>query len=190
MIKIALVGNIAAGKSTVEAVLKDLGFNVLDTDCVCHNLLNQSSKIAVTFKSFDVFEQGVISREKLGKLVFSDELLKKKLENILYPLVEQEIRAFFEMNKSEKFVFVAIPLLFEAGMEKLFDRILFIYTDDAIRLERLMKRNGYSKEYAEVRMNAQVSQDEKVKKSDFIIYNNSTLEDLKSTVKYLIGQIR
>lgn len=175
MIRIALVGNIASGKSTVEKVLTEkYGFSVLDTDKACHFLLEKlSAKIIQEFKNYEILdENGRLSREKLGKVVFYNEDLKTKLENILYPNLRVEINRYFEEHKSEEIVFVAIPLLFEANMENLFDKIMFVYCNDEIRLERLIKRNNYTREYAQKRLNSQLSQEEKVEKSDIIIQNN------------------
>lgn len=191
MIRIALVGNIASGKSTVEQVLTSNDFLVLDTDRVAHILLDNNQEVINAFKDFDILENGKISREKLGRVVFSSKENKKKLENILHPQIRQEILKFFDENSDKKAVFVAIPLLFEAKMEDLFDKIVFVYTDDKIRLNRLIARNNYTLEYAKVRINSQLSQDEKVKKSDIVIFNNSTKEDLEKEVKAkLIEQIR
>ncbi|MCM1338619.1 MAG: dephospho-CoA kinase [Muribaculaceae bacterium] len=189
MIKVALVGNIASGKSTVEITLKKLGYDVLDTDDVCHTLLGLFPDIPIAFAQYDVFDGEKISREKLGKLVFNNPKLKEKLEDILYPQVRVEIRKFFDTS-DKNIVFVAIPLLFEAQMEDMFDKVLFVYSDDAIRLKRLMARNDYTEEYAKLRMESQVSQDVKLKKSDYIIYNNSTVEDLELSVKNVLEQIR
>ena len=107
----------------------------------------------------------------------------------MHPQIRKEILKFFEINKSQKIVFVAIPLLFEANMQDLFDKILFVYTKDEIRLERLIARNKYTKEYAQIRLNSQLSQDEKVKKSDYVIYNNSTKGELKEKVIKVLEQI-
>ena len=85
-------------------------------------------------------------------------------------------------DKNYDVVFVSVPLLFETDFYKLFDKILFIACDDNIRLERLMKRNNFTKEEALLRINAQLPQEEKIKKSDFVIYNNSTVEDLEKRV--------
>ncbi len=190
MLRVALVGNIASGKSAVESVLRELDYCVLDTDVVCHNLLESSESVRFAFKDYDILDEGNISRDKLGKLVFSNPELKSKLENALYPDLKVEIEKFFNSKTSEQLAFVAIPLLYEAGMEDLFDRVVFIYCDDEIRLKRLISRNAYSEDYAKLRMNAQMSQDEKVKKADFVIYNNSTLEDLQKSIKHLVEQIR
>lgn len=190
MIRVALVGNIASGKSTVEAILQQFGYLVLDTDKVCHKLLEHNSEIIEAFSSYDILDGNQnISREKLGKIVFSNLKLKAKLESILHPQIRKEILKFFEINKSQKIVFVAIPLLFEANMQDLFDKILFVYTNDEIRLERLIARNKYTKEYAQIRLNSQLSQDEKVKKSDYVIYNNSTKGELKKEVIKVLEQI-
>lgn len=189
MIKIALVGNIASGKSTVEKTLQELNFPVLDTDIVAHELLENNSKVIDAFKDYDILTDGKISREKLGKVVFSDNKLKQKLESILHPQIKNKIEDFFSTHARKSMAFVSIPLLFEAKMENIFDKILFIYTNDEIRLQRLMKRNNYTREYALCRMNAQICQDEKIKKADWVIYNNSTVEDLKQNVIKLIEQI-
>ncbi len=189
MIKIALVGNIASGKSTVEKTLQELDFPVLDTDVVAHELLENNAEIIEAFKDYDILTDGNISREKLGKLVFSNDKLKQKLESILHPQIREKIGIFFKAHTSETMAFVSIPLLFEASMEDIFDKIIFIYTNDDIRLQRLIKRNNYAKEYALRRMNAQISQDEKIQKADWVIYNNSTVEDLKQNVIKLVEQI-
>lgn len=187
MLKIALTGNIASGKSTVQKILEEKGYKVLDTDKVGHKLLENLDKIKVAFRDFDVFCDEKISREKLGKLVFSTPELKQKLEKIMHPAIKEEILKFFEQNKSETLVFVGIPLLFESNMSNLFDKSLLIYTNDTLREERLISRNHYSGDYAKLRMKSQMSQDKKLKLCDFVIYNNGTLSDLKSAVnKFLL----
>ncbi len=189
MIKFALVGNIASGKTTVQSYLEEFGYAVLDTDLVCHELLENSVEIEEAFSAYDVFDNGKISRAKLGKLVFENEQLKKTLENLLYPDLIGEIKSFFEANKDKNVVFVAAPQLFEAGMGDLFDKILFVYSDDDLRLERLIHRNNYTNSYARCRMAAQISQNEKVEKSDYVIYNNSDLQTLKAEIKeFLLSQ--
>ena len=191
MIRVALVGNIASGKSTVEKILIKKGFPVLDTDVVCHNLLSEEQdSIKELFKEFDILDSdGNISRDKLGKLVFNNSELKLKLESFMHPLVRVKISEFFSLHKKDGVAFVAIPLLFEAQMMDLFDKILFIYSNDELRLERLIKRNNYSREYAQVRIDSQISQDDKISRSDFVIYNNSSLEELENNVIRVIEQI-
>lgn len=190
MIKIAICGNIASGKSTVQKFIEAKGFKVLDTDEVAHVLLSvKNSELLEVFKTYDVFENADFSREKLGKLVFANPDLKKKLEDVLHPQIRQEICNFFEQNKKEKLLFVGIPLLFEANMQDLFDKILFIYTDNDIRLKRLLLRNGYSIEYAKARLNSQMRQEEKTQKSDYVINNNGSIEELIKNINLFLETI-
>lgn len=186
MIKYAITGNIASGKTSTENILLSLGFKVLDTDKVTHNLLDNNTEIYNQFKDYDVFENEKISRSKLGKLIFSNKTLKEKLEKIIHPLVKLEIEKFIEKNSKENKLFVSVPLLFESDMQNMFDKIILIYANDEIRLQRLIQRNNYTEEYARCRMEAQMSQDLKVKKSDYIIYNNSTIELLQHQISNLI----
>lgn len=190
MLKFAIVGNIASGKSTVESELSKSGFKVFDTDKLSHVILDEEkSAVIEDFKEFEIVENGEISRPKLGKIVFENKDLKQKLEDIIYPKLKEKISEIFEENKSEKVIFISIPLLFEVGWQDLFDKILFVQTDDDIRLKRLMKRNSYSEKEAMARISAQIPQDEKIKKSDFIICNNGTLEILQNQIERFIIQL-
>lgn len=183
MIRVAITGNIASGKSEVQNILEKSGCKVMDTDKTAHMLLNELEAVSEVFKNFDVFEaDGRISREKLGRLVFDRSDLKKRLEEIIHPAVKEKIFEFFEANKSEKFVFVSIPLLFECGMRDLFEKALLIYTEDSIREKRLIARNHYSLVYAHKRMSSQMPQNEKKELCDYVIYNNGTLEELQNAV--------
>lgn len=182
MRKIAITGNIASGKSVVENILKSKAYKVLDTDVVAHEILANSIEAKEAFKDFDIFENGVISRPKLGKIVFADNILLKKLESIIHPQVIKKIDEFFLQNQDEKYVFVSVPLVFEANMQGMFDAIMFIAADEDIRIERLMKRNGFSKEDALRRIKSQMPQDEKLARVDFIIDNNTTVQELEKQI--------
>lgn len=182
MLKVGITGNIAAGKSTVEKLLQEKGYKVLDADSIAHQLLREDyskSKIIEAFSDFDILEDGELSRVKLGEIIFTDEKNRKTLESILHPLIREEIAQFFSaMEKRVDIVFVSVPLLFEAKFEDLFDKIVLIYADDDIRINRLIDRNDLTEEMAQNRLNIQMSQDKKKPLSAYIIFNNETLEDL------------
>lgn len=169
MLKIAITGNIAAGKSEVEKIISE-NYPVYDADKIAHKFL------------------GNVDRRALGEKVFNDPIARKELESIIHPKVKNEILNIFT-KITTPVVFVSIPLLFETGFDKLFDKILFVQCNDDIRLEHLMKRNNFTKEQALARMNSQMAQEEKIVKSDYVIYNNSGLDELKKQVTKFIDEL-
>lgn len=191
MIKVALTGNIASGKSRVKEIIEISGFEVLDTDEVGHALLTQkNSELTGAFEGENVFDnEGNFDRKKLAELVFNAPEKLKKLNSIIHPQIRQEIEKYFEQKKDVPFVFVEIPLLFETGMEDLFDKIIIVYAEDEIRLKRLIDRNGYSKDYAKKRMLSQISQEEKFALVDYIIDNNSTEEELFNSTRKVLEEL-
>lgn len=185
MIKVAIVGNIAAGKSEVEKILKDSGYVVCDTDIIAHEILPSLKQKLVDEFGDVILKNGQIDRERLARVVFNDKNKLKTLNQIIHPEVIKEVNAKFKLHKNEKYVFVSVPLLFEANMENMFDKILFVYCNDKLRLERLMYRNNLNKADALQRMNSQMPQKDKMLKSDYVIKNEGSLEDLKQQIKAL-----
>lgn len=191
MIKVALTGNIASGKSSVKKIIETSGFEVLDTDEIGHALLTKNnSELIEAFGIEKVFDDdGNFDRKKLGELVFNSPEKLKLLNSIIHPQIKKEIRKYFEQKKDCSFVFVEIPLLFEAGMENLFDKIIIVYAEDAIRVKRLIDRNGYTEDYAKKRMLSQIPQEEKFALVDYIIDNNGTEEELFNSTREVLEEL-
>ena len=186
MLRIGITGNIAAGKTAVEKILKEKGYSVLDADDVSHELLSHNKEVIAAFKEVDIQEDGDISRHKLGRIVFHDKVLMRKLESILHPLIRVRINEFFEAHKDEKLVFVSVPLLYEAHMEDLFDKVLLVFAEDMVRYKRLVKRDRLDDEYASVKINSQMSQVEKLILADECIENDGTISELRVRVSYIL----
>ena len=168
---IGVTGGIACGKSQVMKYLENKQYQIFDCDKYAHCLLfeeNVKKEIVETFGQ-NVLDGQDISRKKLSDLIFNNLDYKQKLESIIHPKVINKIKEL------EGLVFVEVPLLFEAKMEKLFQKIICISTTPDIELERLMLRNNYSKDEAKKRIDSQMSLLEKEKKSDYIINNNTDI---------------
>lgn len=178
MLKIAIVGNIASGKSVVEKFIQEKGFAVYDTDKIAHKILESNNEIVKLFNTNN--------RKEISKIVFSNKEKLKELELIIHPLVKIEIEKIFKQDL--KIVFISVPQLFEAGFESMFDKILFITSDVNIRKERLMKRNNLTEIEALLRIQAQIKDEEKISKSDYVIENNSDLTSLKQNVEKFLDQ--
>jgi len=190
MIKVAITGNIASGKSTVQNYLKDKGFKVIDTDDIAKIVREENADIIKKeFSNYDITDNDKISTKKLGNLIFKDNELRSKLDSILHPLIFEKLEKFFIENHNEKIVFVGIPLLFECNKQNMFDKIIFVQSDDEIRLKRLMSRNNFTKEEALTRINAQNQQEEKITKSDFILNNNNTPEALLEQISKICAAL-
>ena len=193
MIKIGLTGNIASGKSLVEDFLLEMDVPVVDADKIVHDLYSEKSfadKISALFEGEDIFENGKLSRAKIGKIVFNDKNKMKKLEEILHPEVINRINIFFEENKDRDIAVASVPLLFEENLEKLFDCIVTVFVDNVNQINRLIKRNNLTKDEAMSRINSQMSIDEKAKKSDFIINNSGTPDGTKEQLVIVLNQIK
>lgn len=172
MLKVAITGNIAAGKSQVESIFAR-NYPVYDADKIAHKFL------------------GNVDRKALGEKVFADKNARKELEAQIHPKVKAEILEIFKdaQKNGVAIIFVSVPLLFEAGFEDIFDKIIFVSADENIRLERLMKRNNLDKEQALLRIKAQEDEENKIKRSDYIIFNNSSIEALEKQVNAVIKSI-
>ena len=190
MIKIGITGNIACGKSIAFEVIKSAGYAIIDCDDIVKDLYKDNSYIEKVAEKFPVIiTDEKIDLKKLSDLIFSDNDFKEKYESFIFPKVKEKILEFFEENKGFENVFVIVPLLFEAGFECLFDKIIFISADENIRRERLIVRNSILSNMVDKVIKTQIPEEDKIKKCDYIINNNATIEVFKSVIITFLNNI-
>ncbi|CAG7587742.1 Dephospho-CoA kinase [Peptoniphilus tyrrelliae] len=179
---IGLTGSIATGKSQVSNYLRDKGIKVVDADLIARDLVDIPIVKDEIKKAFgeNIYVNKNLDRKKLAEIVFNNDKKRDILNDIMHPHIYKII--LDEIKNSKEIVFVDIPLLFENEKvnEKFglkFDEIWLVYVDRETQIERLMKRDGISRDYAEKKINSQISVEEKRKKADVIIDNRFTVEE-------------
>lgn len=186
---IALTGGISTGKSTVCNLFKLHGFLIIDADEIAHKLLDENSaKIAEMFGSQYV-ENGKVLRKELGKIIFTNEDNKLKLESLLHPLIKDEIVKRSRLFESQdKPYFIDIPLFFEK-MHYPIPRSLVVYTPKDLQVQRLMKRDNISEEEALVKISNQWDIEKKKELANMVIDNSKNLKNLQDEVERIIEEI-
>lgn len=189
---IGLTGNIAAGKSTVDAMLAALGARVIDADHLVHRLLQQGTPVytaaVAAFGAAILDAQGQIDRARLGRLVFADAEALARLEAIVHPAVGQEI-AREVAAASETVVVVDAVKLVESGLADRCDAVWLVTAREEQQLERLVKRRGMAEADARQRLAAQPSLAKKLERADVIIDNSGTLAETAAQVRRAWRQI-
>ena len=192
-----LTGSIACGKSTVSEIFKKNGIYVIDLDYVARLVVEPGEKgydeILKNFGSDFINEKGKIDRKKLGNLIFSDLEAKKKLEEILHPLIrEKELEIIKKIRKMDNStpIIVDAALMIETGSYKRYKKIIVVYVPEKLQIERLMKRDNLSFEQALKRVKSQMSIEEKIKYADYIIDNSKSLTDTERQVKKIIEELK
>lgn len=190
MAKIGLTGRIGTGKTTVSRLLGRKGAKIFDTDCQVRQIYSdpknpiykQISRIFPKAK-----DRGVISRQKLGDIVFADKHALKELEAIIHPVVIESLRRWLADNRREAILLAEVPLLFESKLEHLFDKTILIQAKEEILLKRLEKKYNLDRPRAKQRL--EMFSPDSQKKPDFILVNNSDLNKLKKEVDLLWQKI-
>lgn len=170
---IGLTGSIACGKSGVSAYLRSLGYPVVDADAISRALTAPGGPALPALREAfgdGVFHGGVLDRRALGALVFADPAQRKRLDALLHPLIIASVaRELAALEATADLVFGDIPLLYECGMEALFDRIWVVSAPQEQQIARLCARDKLPREEALRRIAAQMPQEEKRRRADAVI---------------------
>lgn len=193
---IALTGSIATGKSTVSKIIKENGYEVLDSDKIVHNLYQKGNNIyneVVNYFGKEILDKNnEIDRQKLGQIVFKDEEKLHQINKIVHKGVSEKLLEGIN-NCKDDIIFLDIPLLIEQkdnidAHGVYYNESWLVYVNKEIQLSRLLKRDKRGYEESINIINAQMNIEEKVKYADVIINNEGTLEELKSKIDYLLKQ--
>lgn len=191
---IGLTGQSGAGKTTVSKTFAQNGFEVINCDLISRKVNEHGSlcnrKLAEFFPN--CFDKAFkLDRKKLAEIVFSDEKKLKILNNLVFPFITDMIR--YEISVCEtksKYILLDAPTLFEAGADKLCDKIVSVIADKDIRFTRIKKRDNIDDKLIEKRFSSQHTSEYFVKMSDFIIENNKSVYDAISQTEDVIKRIK
>ena len=189
---IGITGSIACGKSTVSNYLLEKGYTIIDADKLGHIALTSEDvkrKLAEKFGD-EIIENNEISREKLGRLVFGNDDNLKILNSIIHPKIRELILKLQKEHKDENLVFLDIALLYEANFVDLVEKVVVIYVDEKVQLERLMTRNFLSMEEALMRIESQMKAKEKASLGDYVINNSYSKEDTFRQIDKIIKKLK
>lgn len=197
MLKVGLTGGIATGKSFVLGVLHELGCEVMDADQTAREVVEPGQpafkEIIANFGNEIVGEDGKLDRPKLGAIIFNNAAQREKLNSIVHPKVfeaQAGWMAEIESRNPQAIVIVDAALMIETGSYQRFDKLIVVYCEPKIQLERLMARNNLTLDEATVRISSQMPSSEKLKFANFTINTSFGFEDTRSQVEMLYEQLR
>ena len=196
MITIGLTGGIASGKSTVSAMLRELGAHVIDADQVGHAVYEPGApawdQLVQAFGWEIVGEDGRIDRKKLGPIVFADPARLQTLNSIVHPLMRKVMEDRLEALRQEGITTIAVieaAILIEGGWASLVDEIWVTAVPESVALERLVGRNGLTPEQAEARIRSQMGNEERKQYALRVIDTAGSLEDVQLQVNVLWADV-
>lgn len=187
MIVVGLCGGSGSGKGLACTYFSELGIETLDTDVIYHSLISSSTpcleEIVRVFGN-TVLKDGAIDRRALAEIVFDSEEKRLTLNKIAHKHILEAVR--LRISECEALgnigVVIDAPLLFESGFDKECDTTICVLADDEIRINRIVARDSISRENAIKRINSQISNDSLKKLCDYVIYNDSSHEELRRRV--------
>lgn len=189
---VGLTGAVAAGKSVALAALEDLGAATLSADAAVHSVLADPEVVELIRERLGeaAITEGAVDRDAVARIVFNDDEARKWLEGTIWPRVGARIWGWRHeqehITPPPRALVVEVPLLFEAGMESLFDSTVVIAAEHSVRRERAAARGHENVDEREAR---QLSQDEKIARADHVVVNDGSIEHLGDKLSALLDEI-
>ena len=194
-IVLGLTGQTGAGKSTLCRYLQQKGCTVIDADQVARNVVEKGSAciadIVLEFGVEYLTMDGNLNRRKLGESVFTDKAKLKKLNDIMFPYIINNIKEKIAEAKeaSEGIIILDAPTLFESGCDKFCDKVISVIASQDVRCHRIIERDGLSEEEAMHRITAQHSDSFYTERSWMVLQNNSDVDDLKQQADHMLSEL-
>jgi dephospho-CoA kinase len=196
MLRVALTGGIATGKSHVRRRFEALGIDTIDSDTLVHEALGPrtpvTASVAHRFGNEVIAADGSVDRRRLGERVFADRQARGDLEGLRHPAVYAAIKEWFAARgrAGTPLGIADIPLLYETGHEADFDAVIVVACDPEEQVRRVMARDGLSADAARQRVTAQMPIGDKVKRADHVIWTKGTLEDTDRQVDEIAKMLK
>ena len=191
---IGLTGGIASGKSTVTQLLREQQITVLDADAIAWQLAQPDEALwqAYTERYGDrvLLPDRQLNRQAVADIVFAQPEEKQWMDGMAHPIIRDEIKKQLSAaaQAGERLLVLDVPLLYEAGWDDMVDQVWLVYVNRKVQLQRLMARNGYNLQEAQLRINAQMPMEEKRKRAQVVIDNNGTRQELETMVMGLLDK--
>lgn len=193
---LGLTGGIATGKTTADDYFRKRKIPIIDADMVAHQLMQKGRKsytaIVNNFGNSILDDHQEIDRKKLGQIVFTDPQQLARLNKITHPIIRQEIISQMDQFQKcgTKLVILDVPLLFESNYQKLCNSVLVVTTSPELQLQRLQARNNLNKSAAMRRIDSQMDLSKKEAMADFVVQNNTTINDLEEKLARVLDKIK
>ena len=188
---VGLTGGIATGKSTASRHLTSLGAYCIDADKLSHDLMSAGGgavePVRRMFGDEVILPDGSVDRKLLGRVVFPDVALRRRLEGIIHPMVQHITLECIEQagKNGVPLVVLDVPLLFESGMDVLCDETWVVFVPEEVQLRRVMARDGLTAQQAQARIDSQMPLAEKLQRADRAIDNAGSMEQTRAALRAL-----
>jgi dephospho-CoA kinase len=197
MLKVGLTGSIAVGKSFVLGVLAELGCRIIDADRIAREVVAGGTpglkSVVEAFGEEILSADGTLDRAKLGAIVFASKAKRLQLNSILHPFIiarQDEMIRQWEQDTPDGIAVVDAALMIESGGYKRFDKLIVVHCVPEVQLERLITRDGVSREEAERRINSQMPQEKKKKYADFLIDTSEGFDSAREQTETVWRSLR
>jgi dephospho-CoA kinase len=172
--KIGITGGIGSGKTSVCRVFNVLGVPVFSADLEARKIMDTDYNIIEKVRTIagkDVYSTGTLNRKELAELIFNDENLLREINGVVHPVIFKNFLSW-EKSVSAAYVIMEAAILFESGASELVERVITVVAPVEERIDRVVRRNNMTREQVLDRIKNQMDDNEKIRLSDYVIYNS------------------